>query len=237
MEKEKKRSIIPTIIILVGFVITLFIISFTLDVHNEALLKKEIVGINNVLNSEDFDEEELDARLNRTITENEYQEVELSYKAYMKDNIKILNELKEFYSVDETNNILTVENLTSDGKDLKVSKALINTSIKNLKKIEKKYNNSFEDDYVMSYIEDKNLDKKYIEFYKNEIQNNLRKTSTEKELSESISKSLEKYELIKETLDFLVENKNNYIIEDNELKFNDTSLLDKYNSFVENINE
>ena len=237
MEKEKKRSIIPTIIILVGFVITLFIISFTLDVHNEALLKKEIVGINNVLNSEDFDEEELDARLNRTITENEYQEVELSYKAYMKDNIKILNELKEFYSVDETNNILTVENLTSDGKDLKVSKALINTSIKNLKKIEKKYNNSFEDDYVMSYIEDKNLDKKYIEFYKNEIQDNLRKTTTEKELSESISKSLEKYELIKETLDFLVENKNNYIIEDNELKFNDTSLLDKYNSFVENINE
>ena len=237
MEKEKKKSIIPTIIILVGFVIALFAISFTLDVHNEALLKKEIIGINHVLNSEDFDEEELDARLSRTITENEYQEVELSYKAYMKDNIKILNELKEFYSVDETNNILTVENLNSDGKDLKVSKTLINSSIKNLKKIQKKYNESFEDDYVMSYIEDKNLDKKYVEFYRKEIQENLKKTTTEKRLSESINNSLEKYELIKETLDFLVNNKDNYIIEDNELKFNSTTLLDEYNEYIEKINE
>ncbi len=87
------------------------------------------------------------------------------------------------------------------------------------------------------YIEDKNLDKKYIKFYKNEIQNNLRKTTTEKELSESISKSLEKYELIDDALDFLIKNKNNYIVEDNVLKFNNPSLIDEYNAIVENINE
>lgn len=237
MKEEKKKSIIPIVIILVGFVIALFGISLSLDVHNEALLKKEISGINHVLNSDNFDEDELDARLSRTITENEYSKVEKAYKSYMKDNLKILNELKEFYSNDESDNILTIENLSSDGKDLKVSKELIKSSIKNLKKIQQKYNDSFDEDNIMSYIDDKDLDKRYIDFYKNEIVNNLRKTSAEKNLMSSIDTSLTKLGYIKDAVDFLISNKNNYIIENDELKFNSTSLLNEYNKIIDNINE
>lgn len=237
MKEEKKKSIIPIVIILVGFVIALFGISLSLDVHNEALLKKEISGINHVLNSDNFDEDELDARLSRTITENEYSKVEKAYKSYMKDNLKILNELKEFYSNDESDNILTIENLSSDGKDLKVSKELIKSSIKNLKKIQQKYNDSFDEDNIMSYIDDKDLDKRYVDFYKNEIVNNLRKTSAEKNLMSSIDTSLTKLGYIKDAVDFLISNKNNYIIENDELKFNSTSLLNEYNKIIDNINE
>ncbi len=237
MKEEKKKSIIPIVIILVGFVIALFGISLSLDVHNEALLKKEISGINHVLNSDNFDEDELDARLSRTITENEYSKVEKAYKSYMKDNLKILNELKEFYSNDESDNILTIENLSSDGKDLKVSKELIKSSIKNLKEIQQKYNDSFDEDNIMSYIDDKDLDKRYVDFYKNEIVNNLRKTSAEKNLMSSIDTSLTKLGYIKDAVDFLISNKNNYIIENDELKFNSTSLLNEYNKIIDNINE
>ena len=237
MKEEKKKSIIPIVIILVGFVIALFGISLSLDVHNEALLKKEISGINHVLNSDNFDEVELDARLSRTITENEYSKVEKAYKSYMKDNLKILNELKEFYSNDESDNILTIENLSSDGKDLKVSKELIKSSIKNLKEIQQKYNDSFDEDNIMSYIDDKDLDKRYVDFYKNEIVNNLRKTSAEKNLMSSIDTSLTKLGYIKDAVDFLISNKNNYIIENDELKFNSTSLLNEYNKIIDNINE
>ena len=237
MKEEKKKSIIPIVIILVGFVIALFGISLSLDVHNEALLKKEISGINHVLNSDNFDEDELDARLSRTITENEYSKVEKAYKSYMKDNLKILNELKEFYSNDESDNILTIENLSSDGKDLKVSKELIKSSIKNLKEIQQKYNDSFDEDNIMSYIDDKDLDKRYVDFYKNEIVNNLRKTSAEKNLMSSIDTSLTKLGYIKDAVDFLIGNKNNYIIENDELKFNSTSLLNEYNKIIDNINE
>ena len=237
MKEEKKKNIIPIVIILVGFVIALFGISLSLDVHNEALLKKEISGINHVLNSDNFDEDELDARLSRTITENEYSKVEKAYKSYMKDNLKILNELKEFYSNDESDNILTIENLSSDGKDLKVSKELIKSSIKNLKEIQQKYNDSFDEDNIMSYIDDKDLDKRYVDFYKNEIVNNLRKTSAEKNLMSSIDTSLTKLGYIKDAVDFLISNKNNYIIENDELKFNSTSLLNEYNKIIDNINE
>ena len=237
MKEEKKKSIIPIVIILVGFVIALFGISLSLDVHNEALFKKEISGINHVLNSDNFDEDELDARLSRTITENEYSKVEKAYKSYMKDNLKILNELKEFYSNDESDNILTIENLSSDGKDLKVSKELIKSSIKNLKEIQQKYNDSFDEDNIMSYIDDKDLDKRYVDFYKNEIVNNLRKTSAEKNLMSSIDTSLTKLGYIKDAVDFLISNKNNYIIENDELKFNSTSLLNEYNKIIDNINE
>ena len=237
MKEEKKKSIVPIVIILVGFVIALFGISLSLDVHNEALLKKEISGINHVLNSDNFDEDELDARLSRTITENEYSKVEKAYKSYMKDNLKILNELKEFYSNDESDNILTIENLSSDGKDLKVSKELIKSSIKNLKEIQQKYNDSFDEDNIMSYIDDKDLDKRYVDFYKNEIVNNLRKTSAEKNLMSSIDTSLTKLGYIKDAVDFLISNKNNYIIENDELKFNSTSLLNEYNKIIDNINE
>lgn len=232
MTNKNKTNRLYIIIILIGFVLSLIIINSSLDLYNKAKLRKEISSINSMLNADNFDEEKLDKKLNKLITENDYRKVEASYKDYLKDNISMLNEIDEFFINDETDEILTIDNIKLDGKEFKVSKETLKTNKENLSELKEKYDNSFKEDYVLGYIKDKKLKTRYNDFYKKEILDNLTKTKVEKEVSKGLDNKLKEYEKIDNVLNFLIEHKDNYIVKDGNIVFDEENLLLEYNKLA-----
>lgn len=232
MNNKNKTNWLYMGIILIGFVLSLIIINSSLDLYNKAKLRKEIASINDILNADNFDEEKLDKKLNKLVTENDYRKVEASYKDYLKDNVELLNEIDEFFINDETDEILSIDNIKLDGKDFKVSKATLKDSTKDLTKLKEKYDNSFKEEHVLSYIKDKKLKDRYNSFYKKEVIDNLTKTKIEKEVSKGLENKLKEYSKIDKILNFLIDHKDNYIVKDGNIVFDEENLLLEYNKLA-----
>ena len=90
----KKKILIAILIVIV---IAIAVIGYFVlnDMIQEAKLKKEIIEINQLSNAENIDMDEINDRLNRTVTTGDYAIVENSCKSYLRENFNnIINSRK-----------------------------------------------------------------------------------------------------------------------------------------------
>lgn len=86
-------------------------------------------------------------------------------------------------------NISTVENYKKDGKNFKETKEYIKKTIKDLEECKNKYYDFLTEEKAMSYINNKNLDSYYIDFYKEEILKDIEEEKNDKTIEESKKKA------------------------------------------------
>ncbi len=231
-EKNSKKKILITIGIIVAILVGLVAYGVVADLHQEKKLKKELDYLYEITNKEDYDEKEIDKILNRTVTTGDYKKVEVAYKKYTKDCFTILTDITSVLGNDRLAYVLTAENYQEDGKDFIKTKEYLKSAKETLQKSMTKYNEYFTEEKAMSYL-DKALDDYNIDFYKDEVVGNLERDEEDEKLFDSLNSIIDLINAEEEVIHFLIENKDNWQVENGSIAFTTDALIDKYNMLLE----
>ncbi len=221
------------IILLIALLIIIIISSLVIwDLIQENKLNKELVYISELTNAKEINVEEIYKVLNRTITKGDYEEVEKSFKNYLKDNFDNTLKIANILNDENLINILTVENYLNDGKDFIKSKQYIEDTKNNLTEYKNVYLEFFTEEKAMSYIKDKNLDEYYIELYREEYVGDIEYDNGTEEVEKSLNEILDMLNIYEEVINMLSNNQNAWEIVGKNIVFDDTELSNKYDELI-----
>ena len=226
---KKALKIILFIALFIVIIISLLVIR---DLIQENKLNKELVYISELTNAEEIDVEEIYKVLNRTITKGDYEEVEKSFKNYLKDNFDNTLKIADILNDENLVNILTVENYLKDGKDFIKSKQYINDTKNKLNEYKNTYLEFFTEEKAMSYINDKNLDEYYIELYREEYVGDIEHDNGTEVVEKSLNEILDMLNIYEEVINMLSNNQEEWTIEGSYIVFNRDELSNKYDELI-----
>ena len=234
--KKKQQIIVGVIVAVVVAVIVIFAIMFTKDSVQEQKLRKEMGEISEItanINSEKMDMDEIDKKLNETITTGDYAIVEKAIKEYLSDSLNSMKAITEIMNDERISKVLTAENYKNDGPEFKETKEYLVNTQKTLELSKKILMENMTDEKVMTYIESKNVDTYYIDLYK---ELTIGEESVTEEDRKAIESSLDDIinvlQVEQEVIDFLVANKGKWEVEDENIVFEQDSLIQKYNELL-----
>lgn len=234
MKVMKKKTLIivgVVVALIVGF-ITYFVIT---DLNQEEKLKNELNEISNLVNTKDIDMEKVNKRLDTIVTTGEYAIVEKAVKEYLSDSFDNSIEMANLLNDERITKSLTIENYKEDGKDFKNTKVYLKETIIKLENCKNKYYEFLTEEKAMSYIDNENLDSYYIDFYKNEIMSDIEEVKNDKTIENSINDVISLLQNTEKVIDFLIENKDNWEVNEENIIFNSELLSNKYNELIENL--
>ena len=225
---KKKILIIFAIIavILIGLILY-FVVS---DLQQEEKLKSELNELSQLSNAENIDMDKINEKLNTIVTKDDYAIVEKAFKDYLSDSFENSLEIANILKDEKITQSLTPENYKNDGPEFTNTKEYLTQTIEQLEYCKNKYNEFLTDEKAMSYINDKNLDDYYINLYKDEIVGDL--SNTDKTVENSINEVIAMLDKSENIIDFLVENKNHWEIEKDNIVFDDTDLSREYDDLI-----
>ncbi len=236
---KKSTKIIIAIVIIVLIIVAIIGFLVIKDLKQEKNLEAELDELLSSMDTYPLKYDELETKLNRTITTGSYKEVENSVKAYIGSFISSIKSLDGLFDSDDIINAVSAENYKTDGPDFVKTKKNLSTASEELDKISEDLIAFFTEEKAMSFIKDKNLDDYYIDLYKkytvadNESSSEI--ADTKKELTASLNDFKKLINQEQEIINFLVKNKRSWKIENDEIVFYSQTLVDKYNSLINEI--
>ena len=226
MEKKNKNFYIIMVLLIVLLIIGLTIL---LNKANERILRKEI---NTVVN-ENIDS---DYKINCK-SRFGYCDVEEAIKTYMNEYSTRLKEIKNVSTDKTLASILSIDNINKDKPNFDKSIEYLKTTLSkydtNVDKLIKMSDKAYLNDYIKTYTKSK----KYIELYKEiiEEENVFSKVDNSEELKKNKENVDNNINVSIKVLEFLKKNSKNWKIENDIIKFNDHMLLDQYNTYVKKL--
>lgn len=224
------------IFIIIGVIIAVIVLGIAYmmvsDLKQEKKLKEEMEYIDELVNKEDFDSSEVNSILARNVTKNDYQVVEKAYKSYLKDSFDIIVNIKNILDDERLTENLSFENYKKDGPDFIETKKYLTETKTKLEEYKLKYTELFNQENVMSYINDKGLDTYYIDLYKNEIVGDIEKEKNDKTVENSLNDVIDVLNTTEEIIDFLIKNKGKWSLKNDGIVFDSDSLLNEYETLV-----
>jgi len=219
----KVNKIVKSTLITLLIILTILVIGVGIKNYKEKRLVKEELEIINSLNAS-FDTIDMDIKANGN-----YGKVEKAMKEYYQDYFskkKIFNDNR----VEALFNILTVDYLKENKSKLKKLnlKKTIDTKTNELNEAVNDIIDMLNSDNIMSYVDKYDLPSYYNYFYRDIMVSN-NDSKIQKEWRDLIEKNNKKAGYLKEVIDILVNNTNNWYIKDDTLYFSSDSLLEKYN--------
>lgn len=230
--KKKILIIVGIIIPIVIGVIAYFVIT---DLQQEDKLTAELQEISNLVNSQNIDIDQINERLDRTVTRGDYVVVEQSFKQYLKDNFDVSMKIADILNDEKLTTILTADNYKQDGKDFIETKNYISTTRDQLETYKTEYKDFFTEDKVMSYINDKNLDSYYTDLYKQELVGDIESDNETEVVESAINDVIGILDIYEEVINFLVDNQNSWNVQDDTIEFTSESLQNQYNSLIDKL--
>jgi len=223
-KKTKKFNKIVSIILfsLLIILVTIIIVFGTKNYKEERIVKDELEIINSLNASVDTIDMDIKASGN-------YGKVEQAMKEYYQDYFKkkkIFNENR----VEAIFNTFTVDYLKENKSKLKKLKLkeMVDTKTNELNEAVNDIIDMLNSNNVMSYVDKYDLDSYYNDFYR-DIMVSKNDSKIQKEWQDLIENNNEKAGYLKEVIDILVNNTNDWYIKDDTLYFSSDSLLEKYN--------
>ena len=217
----------------VALVVILLTVLIVKDLNQEEKLRQELNEIDSLINFSNFDYDTVNERLGKTISNGDYLVVEKAAKKYLKDTIDIILEIADIMEDETLTSILTAQNYLEDGPNFINSKIYIKNTKEQLENYKTKVLKQFDNETVLSYIENKNLDSYYVDFYKSlsfsseaEINNN------KQDMEESIDSIINMLNVYDEIIDFLIANKNDWVVEDGYIIFENEQLSEEYSNLL-----
>lgn len=230
--KKKILIIVGIIILIVIGVIAYFVIT---DLQQEDKLTAELQEISNLVNNQNVDIDQINERLDRTVTRGDYAVVEQSFKQYLKDNFDVSMKIADILNDEKLTTILTADNYKQDGKDFVETKNYISTTRDQLETYKTEYKDFFTEDKVMSYINDKNLDSYYTDLYKQELVGDIESDNETEVVESAVNDVIGILDIYEEVINFLVDNQNSWNVQDDTIEFTSESLQNQYNSLIDKL--
>lgn len=229
-----KKKIIVSIVVIILIIIAIIGYVVYQDLKQEELLEQEVISTLELLEQVPFDIDALNKKVSTTVTTGDYHKVEKSVKEYVSDTVNNLDDLYNTLSDENITKILTPENYKEDGPDFVKTTLYISNTKNSLEEGKNKYLENVQEDKIMSYIEDKELDSYYIDLYRNlTIGDGILKTESEtKEVENAINENIRILDVENEVIEFLKSNKGNWSIVDNQIAFTTEELGNQYNELL-----
>ncbi len=225
--KKKVLIIIVILAIIILGLIAYFVVS---DFMQEDKLKAELNELSQLSNAENIDIDKINQKLDTIVTKDDYAIVERAFKDYLSDSFENSLEIASILNDERITESLTPENYKNDGPEFTSTKEYLTKTIEQLEYCKNKYNEFFTDEKAMSYINDKNLDEYYVNLYKEEIVGDL--SNTDKTVENSIDEVISMLDKSEKIIDFLIENKDSWEIENDNIIFDDTDLSREYDDLI-----
>ena len=217
----------------VALVVILLTVLIVKDLNQEEKLRQELNEIDSLINFSDFDYDTVNERLGKTISNGDYLVVEKAAKKYLKDTIDIILEIVDIMEDETLTSILTAQNYLEDGPNFINSKIYIKNTKEQLENYKTKVLKQFDNEIVLSYIENKNLDSYYVDFYKSlSFSSEAEKNNNKQDMEESIDSIINMLNVYDEVIDFLIANKNDWVVEDGYIIFENEQLSEEYSNLL-----
>lgn len=230
----KKKKIILGIAALAIIALSAITYGVVNDLNQEEKLKKEIDYLDEITSNEKYDKKEINKILNRVVTKGEYRKVEIAYKNYMTDCFDIICEMKAVMEDERLVKVLSAENYQKDGPDFVETKNFLAKAKTVLSEDLNKLQEYFTEEKAMSYL-DKNIDDYYKDYYKKEVIGEVDNINDDKTIENSINDLVSLITDEEAIINFLINNKGNWEIDNNEIVFYTNSLTDQYNNLLSKI--
>lgn len=228
MKKGKKIAII--ILVIVIAIVAVFSVMVVNDLKQEENLTNEMNTLYDLIGDFPLKYDEIESKLNQTVTTGSYYEVEIAVKSYMSDIVSSIKQLDNLLDEDSMANVLSASNIKEDGPNFTDTKQYLKESKETLDKVSSNLSNYFTEEKAMTYIENKELDNYYVELYKKYATDS--NTSSLEQDRKEITDTLDQLKALlskqEEIIDFLVKNKRSWKIEDDTLVFYSESLSEQY---------
>lgn len=239
---KKSTKIIIGIVVIVLIIVAILGFLVIRDLKQEKNLETEVDELLSLMDTYPLKYEELETRLNRTITTGSYKEVESSVKAYLSSFVNSVKSLDSLFNSEKIIKAVSAENYKNDGPNFEKTKSNLNVANEELNKISEDLISFFTEEKAMSFIQDKHLDNYYTNLYRdytvinsNDTESNSEIANTKKELTNSLNEFKQLINKEQEIIDFLVKNKRSWKIENDEIVFYSQTLVDKYNNLINEI--
>lgn len=226
-----KKKIIIAIIVIVIAVIGVLGYMVISDLGQEEKLNQEFSEIADLSNVENINTDELNKRLDRTVTTGDYAKVEVALKSYLKDTLKISEGIMNVLNDERITNLLTLDNYKNDGTEFAESKKFIEDTRGQLEDDKNKLSELLTKEKAMSYIENEKLDSYYVDIYEKEFAEEIA-TIDDESLEKSLNEIIEILNISEKVLNLLSENPNSWTLTDENIVFSNESLANQYDELI-----
>ena len=239
---KKKGVLIAIIIAVIVIVIAIGCIAVYIakGFSQELAIKNQIQEIDQMtsdiqtINLEDFNK-----KTDTIVTTGNYAIVEQAVKQYIKDSINYTLEIKSLLQDDTMANLVTAENYQTDGPDFTETTRYITESKTKLEEAKNEFSNMFTEEKIMSYINGKTDNQKFIDLYKEVAIGNQSELIPQEEL-DTVNSSLDAIinilNIEQEMIDLLKNNSGKWQVQNDMVMFDSNDLLIKYNALVGRLN-
>ena len=229
---NKKKGIVlgvcAVVVVLVGY-----LVYFGYNKYQESLIFREGEKIGDM----DVLEGKVDTKL---YTSGDYQVVEKTMKDYIVEYVDVTREIVNRLSDEKFTNLLTYENVEQDGKEFTETLNYLNEQKTELQEGFDRVIAMSSDVEVMKAIEDKNIGTKYENLYRevmldSSLSDALKDAQTT--LIETRDDMMNFIDQYIEVFEFLKEHQNDYVLENGQILFQNESLLNQYQSYLNALQE
>lgn len=229
---NKKKGIVSgvcaVVVVLVGY-----LVYFGYNKYQESLIFREGEKIGDM----DVLEGEVDTKL---YTSGDYQVVEKTMKDYIVEYVDVTREIVNRLSDEKFTNLLTYENVEQDGKEFTETLNYLNEQKTELQEGFDRVIAMSSDVEVMKAIEDKNIGTKYENLYREVMLDSSLSDALKDEQTTLIETRDDMMNFIDqyiEVFEFLKGHQNDYVLENGQILFQNESLLNQYQSYLNALQE
>ena len=233
MGKKKIIFIVIGIIILVLLGIFGYMVVDEMNQTNKLIV--EVDEISQMFNQTSIDYDEIEKRLATNISKGDYLVVEKAVKQYLSDSLASMKELQEMVDDDRITTLLTIENYSEDGPDFVNTKEYIQNTTTTLENLKNEFISYTTQEKMDEYISDKGLDEYYIELYNELMGGDKIMQSDIEELESSLDSIINMLNNAETVIDFLIENKDSWQVQGENIMFFSNELVNEYNELTSNV--
>ena len=230
---NKKKGIVLGVCAVVVVVLVGYLVYFGYNKYQESLIFREGEKIGDM----DVLEGKVDTKL---YTSGDYQVVEKTMKDYIVEYVDVTREIVNRLSDEKFTNLLTYENVEQDGKEFTETLNYLNEQKTELQEGFDRVIAMSSDVEVMKAIEDKNIGTKYENLYREVMLDSSLSDALKDEQTTLIETRDDMMNFIDqyiEVFEFLKEHQNDYVLENGQILFQNESLLNQYQSYLNALQE
>lgn len=233
MGKKKIIFIVIGIIILILLGIFGYMVVDEMNQTNKLIV--EVDEISQMFNQTSIDYDEIEKRLATNISKGDYLVVEKAVKQYLSDSLASMKELQEIVDDDRITTLLTIENYSEDGPDFVNTKEYIQNTTTTLENLKNEFISYTTQEKMDEYISDKGLDEYYMELYNELMGGDKIMQSDIEELESSLDSIINMLNNTETVIDFLIENKDSWQVQGENIMFFSNELVNEYNELTSNV--
>ena len=194
------------------------------DSRQAAILQEEMKKV--------LDKDLLDEEISMDIKAmGNYGKVEKAVKEYLNDVRSTFYSMQNFCSIEEADQILSTANLEADSVNLTVVEQKVEEKKNELNSLISKTTNLKNDDFIMKYTEGKDIRERYIDVYKNIVEDQSVQTkisAAQEKIKDEQEEAEERLDRLDKAITFLKKNSRYWEINDGKIQFTNTNKLAEY---------